>query len=273
MDLQIGGKKALITGAAGTIGRATASRLLAEGVGVVLSDTPDKDLEDVRDALENERTLSDAGDGPSIVCRPADLSSAEGADVLVDGLATDIDILVHAAGITGAKGDPLDPGEDDWTRAWQIDFMSAVRLSKALVPRMADAGWGRVVFITSENASQSYPDEVVYNSAKAALLAFAKGLSMPYAKRGVLVNCVAPAFIETNMTDQMMEKRAEEMGVDVEEAVRTFLEAERPYLVLERRGRAEEVADVIAFLCSRLSSFVVGSNYRVDGGAVVGLDV
>lgn len=107
-----------------------------------------------------------------------------------------------------------------------------------------------------------------YNVAKAALLNFTKGTAQVYAPKGVLINVVSPAFIETDMTDGMMEKRADELGVTVPEAVTSFLDEERPHLVLARRGRPPEVASVIAFLCSDLANFVVGSNYRVDGGAV-----
>lgn len=82
------------------------------------------------------------------------------------------------------------------------------------------------------------------------------------------MNTVSPAFIRTPMTDAMMDKRAEELGVDREEAISSFLDEKRPYLELERRGEPDEVASVIAFLCSDSASFVNGSNYRVDGGSV-----
>ena len=266
MDLGISGRCAVITGAAGAIALETAKVLLAEGCKLVLTDIDDGELREAVEALDGGRDVR------AVV---ADLTSQEGADQIKAG-ARDwhADILVHAAGVTGAKGDPLqDITEEDWAHAWQTDFMSGVRVSKTFVPPMLDEGWGRVVFVTSENVAQPYPDEVVYNAAKAAMLSFAKGMSQVYVPKGVLVNCVAPAFIKTDMTDGMMEQRAEKMGVSVEEAVETFLEEERPHLVLGRRGRAEEVAGVIAFLCSERASFVVGANYRVDGGSVQTIDV
>lgn len=137
---------------------------------------------------------------------------------------------------------------------------------------MVEKGWGRVVYVASENAVQSYADEMPYNVAKAALLNFTKGTAQVYAPKGVLINVVSPAFIETDMTDTMLEKRAQERGVEVDEAIESFLDEERPHLVLERRGQPAEVGAVIAFLCSDLASFVVGSNYRVDGGAVLAID-
>jgi NAD(P)-dependent dehydrogenase (short-subunit alcohol dehydrogenase family) len=181
------------------------------------------------------------------------------------------DIVVCAAGVTGAKGHPLEMSEADWQEAWQTDFMSVVRTLRAFVPPMEKRGWGRVVILCSENAVQPYSDEVVYNVAKAGLLNFAKGLSGEAAKNGVLVNCVSPAFIETPMTDSMMDKKAKAEDTSREDAVRDFLETERPFIALDRRGKAEEVAATIAFLCSEQASFVVGANYRVDGGSVASI--
>lgn len=96
----------------------------------------------------------------------------------------------------------------------------------------------------------------------------AKGLSRSYATEGLLVNCVSPAFVATPMTDAMMQQRAEEEGVSVEEAIESFLTEERPYMELGRRGEPAEVAAVIAFLCSERASFVNGANFRVDSGSV-----
>jgi NAD(P)-dependent dehydrogenase (short-subunit alcohol dehydrogenase family) len=269
MDLKIADRTAVVTGGAGSIGTATARTLLNEGARVVLTD-----LE--ADALQQTAAALDA-DGDRVLTVSADLSKPDATAVLRTAVCDDagwtVDILVHAAGVTGAKGDPLrDITEEDWVHAWQTDFMSGVRAAKAFVPGMLERGWGRVVFVTSENATQPYHDEVVYNTAKAALLSFTKGLAQAYGPQGVLVNAVAPAFIATNMTDEMMEQRADEKDMTFDEAVETFLEEERPHLVLDRRGRPEEVAVIIALLCSERASFVAGANYRVDGGSVLALD-
>jgi NAD(P)-dependent dehydrogenase (short-subunit alcohol dehydrogenase family) len=129
------------------------------------------------------------------------------------------------------------------------------------------------VFVTSENVARPYPEKTVYNSAKSALLSHAKSIAMAHSDKGLLVKCIAPAFIETPMTEGMMEKRKKEKDCKFNEAVESFLEEERPYLALKRRGKVEEVAPLIVFICSELSCFVTGANWRIDGGAVGSINV
>lgn len=265
MDFGLNGKTALITGGASGIGRATARALIAEGAKVILVDLRGDEVSTAADEL-----------GDAARALQADLTRPD----QIEGLARTVeerfempDILVCAAGVTGAKGHPLEMTDADWQEAWETDFMSVVRVMRHFVPPMERKGWGRVVAITSENAAQPYSDESVYNVAKAGILNFAKGLSRVMAPKGVLVNTVSPAFIETPMTDGMMDKRADAQGVSRDEAVESFLDEERPYLDLKRRGKPEEVAAAIAFLCSEQASFVVGANYRVDGGSVAAMAV
>jgi len=260
MNFGLDGKTALITGGASGIGRATARALMNEGVSVILVDLKGDAVADAAQEM-----------GKGAHALQADLRDV----AQIKGLAESVrerfrmpDILVCAAGVTGAKGHPLEVTDADWHEAWETDFMSVIRTMRCFVPTMERNGWGRVVVVSSENAVQPYPEESVYNVAKAGLLNFAKGLSRVTAPSGVLVNTVSPALIETPMTDGMMDKRAEKLGVSREEAIKSFLDEERPYLELKRRGKPEEVAAAIAFLCSEKASFVVGANYRVDGGSV-----
>ena len=146
--------------------------------------------------------------------------------------------------------------------------MGPVRVLREFLDDLRTGGWGRVVLLASEDGVQPYDDEIPYCAAKAGVLALAKGLSRTYAREELLVNAVSPAFIHTPMTDAMMNKRSKELGVSFDEAIESFLDQERPYMELKRRGEPEEVAAVIAFLCSDKASFVNGSNYRVDSGSV-----
>ncbi len=260
MDLGLKNRVALISGAAGGIGLATARLLAEEGVQLVLTDRE-------QDALQ--KAAADLPGEPLLIA--ADMTrQAEVDDLVRQGEARfgQIDIVVHTAGVTGAKGDPLELSDADYQEAWDTDFFTAVRIARATLPAMRKRGWGRLVCITSENAVQPYWEEAVYNVAKAALAAFIKNLSYKEAAHGVLCNTVSPAFIETGMTDGMMKKRAEELGVSFEEAVQSFLKEERPGIVQQRRGQPEEVAAAIALLVSERASFINGSNLRVDGGSV-----
>ena len=263
MDLGIKGRVALITGASGGVGLATARQLHEEGVQLVLSDMDQKKLEEAYTWLKADTVFV-----------AADMTQQDQVARVVEAGRDKfgkIDIVVHTAGVTGAKGDPLELSDEDYLEAWNTDFFSAVRVARATIPDMRKHNWGRFVCITSENAVQPYWEEAVYNTAKASLGAFIKNLSYKEAAHGVLCNTVAPAFIETPMTDGMMKKRAEELGVSFEEANESFLEEERPGIVQKRRGKPEEVAAAIALLVSERASFINGSNLRVDGGSVQAL--
>jgi NAD(P)-dependent dehydrogenase (short-subunit alcohol dehydrogenase family) len=263
MELGIAGKTALVTGADSGIGWCTAQTLLREGATVVLTDRDPEKLSEATHRLgaPHERVFAFAADITDV----RSLGALRGS---VEAAVGDIDILVQAAGITGAQGLFHEIDDRGWTSTLETDLLGPVRLVRTFLPALRRGGWGRIVLIGSEDAVQPYDDELPYCAAKAGILALAKGLSRTYAHEGLLVNAVSPAFIHTPMTDEMMRKRAEQEGTSVDEAIGSFLDEERPYLELKRRGEPQEVANVIAFLCSDLASFVVGSNYRVDGGSV-----
>lgn len=263
MDLGIAGKKALITGGDSGIGWETARLLLDEGATVVISDLDQTALDKAASKLgaDEGRLFAFAADITS-------LDSLSALDAKVQDAVGDIDILVQSAGVTGAQGLFHEISDEGWTKTIEIDLLGPVRLIRQFLPALRTGGWGRLVLLASEDAVQPYDDELPYCAAKAGILALAKGLSRSYASEGLLVNAVSPAFIHTPMTDAMMDKRADELGVTKAEAIESFLAEERPYMELGRRGEPAEVAAVIAFLCSERASFVNGSNYRVDAGSV-----
>jgi NAD(P)-dependent dehydrogenase (short-subunit alcohol dehydrogenase family) len=263
MDLGIKARKALVTGGDSGIGWHTARILLAEGATVVISDIDQEKLD-----VAAAELAAPEGSLFAFAADVTSLSSLAELEAKVSDTVGDIDILVQAAGVTGAQGLFHEIDDDGWVSTLETDLLGPVRLVRTFLPALRRGGWGRIVLIGSEDAPQPYDDELPYCAAKAGVLAFAKGLSRSYAFEGLLVNAVSPAFIHTPMTDAMMDKRAEQLGTTRDEAIVSFLHQKRPYLELERRGEPGEVANVIAFLCSDLASFVVGSNYRVDGGSV-----
>lgn len=263
MELGIKDKVAVITGGdMGGIGHATAKLLAAEGAKIAIID---KTTDDLHKAVEEVRTINDAF---GVTADLTQLDQVKSAKQQILDRFGQVDILVNACGITGATKEFLELTDDDWYKTLEVDLMAAVRVCRAFIPSMRESGWGRVVLIASEDAVQPYTDEIPYCAAKAGVLNLAKNLSKAYAQDGVLVNSVSPAFIATPMTDAMMQQRAEKMGTSMDQAINSFLDQKRPHLELHRRGKAQEVAAVIAFLCSSQSSYVVGANYRVDGGSV-----
>ncbi|MCU1513573.1 MAG: short chain dehydrogenase/oxidoreductase, partial [Microbacteriaceae bacterium] len=240
MDLEISGKKALVSGGDSGIGWCTAQLLLKEGVTVVITDKDQGKLDEAAGRLEAEE-----GKLFAFAADVTDLDALQAMHGKVMDAVGDIDILVQAAGITGAQGFFHEIDDAGWVDTITTDLLGPVRLVSTFLPSLRKGRWGRLVFIASEDGVQPYDDEIPYCSAKAGILALAKGLSRSYAKEGLLVNCVSPAFIHTPMTDAMMEKRSKELGTDVDSAIESFLDEERPYMELKRRGEPEEVAAVV----------------------------
>ena len=262
MDLGIKGRVAVVTGADSGMGYATAAILLKEGVKVVMTDLAGSPL---------KQSAVKLGELGPMVAVAADLTKPGDVEDLRDAAVKEFgppDILVNAAGITGPTGEFHELTDDDWMKALQSDLMAAVRVCRAFIPAMADRGWGRVVLFGSEDAMQPYTEELPYCASKAAILNLSKGLSKAYSRQGVLVNAVSPAVIATPMTDEMMQQRAKKNGTSFDEALRSFLQYERPMLKLQRRGTADEVAAAVAFMCSAHASFINGANLRIDGGSV-----
>lgn len=266
MDLGIQGKIALVTGAATGIGKETARQLLEEGAVVVLNDFQRDRLEKTTEELKENDEFT--GKVFSYTADISDLEALKDMHQYIKKEVGTIDILVQNAGISGEQGLFHELEDEDFLKTLETDFMGPVRLIREFLPDLRKNGWGRIVLLSTENAVQPYEEELPYNSAKAALHSFGKGLSSTYAEEGLLVNLVSPAFIETDMTDALIEQEMKESGKSKEEVIDMFLNEKKPFMSIKRRGKVEEAAAVIVFLCSDKASFVNGSNYRVDGGSV-----
>lgn len=258
MDLGLKGKVAVVTGGDSGIGKATAEILLKEGAKVAILNRSFDEIDDLK------------AFGDPFPAK-ADITKLEEVEAARDKITAHFgapEILVHSAGITGAVGDFLEIDDKGWMDTINVNLMGTVRVCRTFLPAMRKAGWGRIVLLGSEDAVQPYIEDMPYCSCKAGTLNLTKNLSKAYAKDGVLTNMVSPAFVETAMTNAMMRSRSEERGISMDEAVKSFLAENRPGIEVGRRGKVEEVGAVIAFLCSEQASYVVGSNWRVDGGSV-----
>jgi len=267
MDLKIEGKTALITGGDSGLGIETAKFLVREGVNVILSDKEDN--EGLKNAVK--QVEKDCEQGAKVKAIAADISNNDEVLKLAEKIDKEFGgahIIYHSAGARGAADDFLKLTDEDWMKTIEVDLMGAVRVARAFIPQMQKLKWGRMILVSSENAFQPYVEESPYNACKAGIINLSKCLSRAYSKENILFNCISPAYIETPMTDAMMEELAEERDCTVEEAVDWFVKNKRPHIAMERRGKPEEVASVVAFLCSEHASFINGTNIRIDGGAV-----
>lgn len=247
MDLS--GRTALVTGSTSGIGFATAEALLKAGATVVVSGRSE---ERVAEAVGK---LSGNGDVRGIA---ADIATAEGAADLVTRLP-DVDVLVNNMGIYGAQ--PVFEIDDaEWQRYFDTNVMSGVRLSRHYTPRMVERGWGRVIFVSSESSVFTPTEMVHYGMTKTAQLAIARGMAQAVKGTGVTVNSVLPGPTLTPGVEEFIRDRVGDGG----EA--EFVRTERPTLLLGRLIRPHEVANLITYVASDLSSATTGAALRVDGG-------
>lgn len=247
MDLS--GRTALVTGSTSGIGFATAEALLKAGATVVVSGRSE---ERVAEAVGK---LSGNGDVRGIA---ADIATAQGADSLI-GQLPDVDVLVNNMGIYGAQ--PVFEIDDaEWQRYFDTNVMSGVRLSRHYTPRMVERGWGRVIFVSSESSVFTPTEMVHYGMTKTAQLAIARGMAQAVKGTGVTVNSVLPGPTLTPGVEEFIRDRVGEGG----EA--EFVRTERPTLLLGRLIRPHEVANLITYVASDLSSATTGAALRVDGG-------
>ncbi|WP_343315292.1 SDR family oxidoreductase [Brucella sp. BE17] len=266
MKIELTGRTAIVTGSTAGIGRATAEGLARAGASVVINGRTDARVDE---AVQQMRAVFPQSTITGIV---ADLSTPEGASAFV-AKAPDTDILVNNVGtalIRDYKGiaDITAIPDDDWLDLFQLNVMSGVRLSRHYLPRMADKGWGRVVFVSSESALNTPKEMLDYGMTKTAQLAVSRGLAEAVAGTGVTVNAVLPGPTRSEILGNFMAKQAEEHGITQEEAEQGFLQALRPTTLIKRFTTTDEIANMIVYACSEQASGTSGAALRVDGGIV-----
>jgi 3-oxoacyl-[acyl-carrier protein] reductase len=236
------GKCALVTGASGGLGAAIATALAAAGAKVALSGTRVDALEALKAKI-----------GERAVVTPGDLGDAAATDKLFKDAETalgQVDILVNNAGLT-RDGLAMRMKDEDWQKVIDVDLTAAFRLSRAALRGMMKRKWGRIVGITSIVGVTGNPGQANYAAAKAGMIGMSKALAQEVASRGITVNCVAPGFIVSPMTDALNEEQ------------KTRLLGAIP---LGRMGTAEEIAAATLYLASAEAAFVTGQTLHVNGG-------
>ena len=260
MDLELNGRRAVVTGSTAGIGLATARLLAAEGARVVINGrTPAR----VEEALG---TIVESVPGAEVRGVAADLGSAAGCAKLIEEVP-DSDILVNNVGIFGPQ--PFaEIADADWMRFFEVNVLSGVRLSRHYMAGMKARHWGRIVFISSESAVQIPAEMIHYGMTKTAQLAISRGLAETLAGTGVTVNSVLPGPTASEGVGTFVQQMADVKGIGAEAMERLFFETARPSSLLRRFATSDEVAAMIVYICSARASATTGAALRVDGGVV-----
>jgi NAD(P)-dependent dehydrogenase (short-subunit alcohol dehydrogenase family) len=261
MKVDLSGLRALVTGSTKGIGRAVAETLAANGAEVVINGRKDADVERAMAQIRTKFPKS------RLVPAPGDAATAAGVAAIIKA-AGEVDILVNNVGVFEIK-DAFAIPDEDWQRLFETNVLSGVRFTRHYGPRMRDKGFGRIIFISSESGVQIPTEMIHYGFTKSADLALMRGFAQALAASGVTVNAVLPGPTRTEGVEAMF--RSMGQSLDDPKAERAFIESGRPSSIIKRLARPEEVAEVVAFLCSREASAITGSPVRADGGVVLSI--
>jgi 3-oxoacyl-[acyl-carrier protein] reductase len=262
MDLGLVGRAALVTGGSSGLGKAAAMALAREGAKVAINSRSRVNLEVAATDIQKA-----TGHTPVVI---------EG-DLSVDGIPEKV--VVQAAGkmgkinilIVNAGGPPPGPflnhSNEVWHRSADLTLFSAIALSRAVIPDMIMAGWGRIIFITSVAVKQPIDNLIISNALRAGVTGFAKSISNELAKFGITVNTVCPGYTDTERLKSLAQSESAATGKSIDDVYKKWFDL----IPAGRVGRPEELADMIAFLVSERAAFITGTSIPVDGGLYKGL--
>lgn len=260
MDLQLKGKTAFVSGSTQGIGFAIALQLLQEGATVIINGRTSQRVEQAVEKLKAQVP------GAAVSGIAADFSKVADVQQLT-GQLNKVDILINNAGIFEPKAF-ADITDEDWLRFFEVNVLSGIRLARHCFPKMLEQNWGRILFISSESAI-NIPDEMIhYGATKTMQLAVSRGLAELTKGTNVTVNAVLPGPTKSEGVDEFVKQLAASQNVTPQEAETGFFKTMRPTSLLQRFADVSEVASLVTYLSSPLSSATNGAALRVDGGVV-----
>lgn len=260
MKIDISGKVAIVSGSTAGIGLGISQALAQSGATVVVIG---RESGKVDEALATIRQAVPGADLRGLV---ADLGTAEGAEKLF-AAESRADILVNNLGIFNDV-DFFDAPDSEWTRFYEVNVISGVRLSRHYTPGMVEQGWGRVIFVSSESGVATPADMINYGVTKSANLAVSHGLAKRLAGTGVTVNAILPGPTFTDGLEHMLKDAVAKSGRSARDEADVFVRNARPTSIIQRAANVDEVANLVAYIASPLSSATTGAALRVDGGVV-----
>ncbi len=258
MDLQLTAKLALVSGSSKGIGLAIATGLAREGARVIINGRSEKSVADAVAKIRQQVPRA------SLEAFPGDLTDAATVENLSRKFP-DVEILINNLGIFEPKPFEEIP-DDDWRRFFEVNVLSGVRLGRVYLPRMKEKNWGRIIFISSESGIQIPAEMVHYGMTKTAQLAVSRGMAETCAGTGVTVNAVLPGPTLSDGVEEFVKQLSG--GKPFGEFEREFFASVRPTSLLKRFATTEEVANLVVYVASPLSSGTNGAALRVDGGVV-----
>jgi NAD(P)-dependent dehydrogenase (short-subunit alcohol dehydrogenase family) len=260
MKIDLNGKTALVTGSTAGIGHAIARGLASAGAAVVVNGRTQGKVDAAVEAIAR------AAPGAEVRGVAADVSTAAGCKSLVAALP-EVDILINNAGIFEPK-EFFDIPDDDWSRFFEVNVMSGVRLSRAYMPGMLKRNWGRIVFISSESALNIPKEMIHYGMTKTAQLSVSRGLAEMTRGTAVTVNSVLPGPTMSEGVEAFVKELARQNGQSVEEAAAVFVKQHRPTSLLQRFATVEEIANIVVYVSSKEASITNGAALRAEGGII-----
>jgi NAD(P)-dependent dehydrogenase (short-subunit alcohol dehydrogenase family) len=259
VKLDLTGRTALVTGSTQGIGAAIAAGLAEAGARVGVNG---RDAQRVEEAM---RRIAERVPGADLVAAPADVTTPEGVEEVARVLP-ELNILVNNLGVFGAQP-AMEITDEEWRRYFEVNVLSAVRLTRRFLPGMKERGWGRVQYIASDSAVVIPAEMIHYGVSKTALLAVGRGFAKEAAGSGVTVNTVLAGPTHTEGVETFVYELADP-ALPWEEAQRAFMREHRPQSLLQRLIEPEEIAHMVVYLASPLASATTGGALRVDGGYV-----